>query len=172
MPQEVHPPQEALFGDTRIFIHAPQFHWHDYGPETMDVDRDARNQIMDLADLLHTFGRRTEAREMELWGRVQETLRTQEVHQLVSGVETSMQEASAQFAQTMYQYVEEEVAKLVDDLAALGTDLQDLQKHQVSGEQLAGSRYRRPGPGGGGQSDADGDCPPPVCGPSCGRCSH
>ena len=52
-------------------------------------------------------------------------------------VETSMQEASAQFAQTMYQYVEEEVAKLVDDLAALGTDLQDLQKHQVSGEQLA-----------------------------------
>ena len=134
MPQEVHPPQEALFGDTRIFIHAPQFHWHDYGPETMDVDRDARNQIMDLADLLHTFGRRTEAREMELWGRVQETLRTQEVHQLVSRVETSMQEASAQFAQTMYQYVEEEVAKLVDDLAALGTDLQDLQKHQVSGE--------------------------------------
>ena len=136
VPQEVHPPQEALFGDTRIFIHAPQFHWHDYGPETMDVDRDARNQIMDLADLLHTFGRRTEAREMELWGRVQETLRTQEVHQLVSRVETSMQEASAQFAQTMYQYVEEEVAKLVEDLAALGIDLQDLQTHQVSGEQL------------------------------------
>ena len=26
--------------------------------------------------------------------------------------------------------------ELVDDLAALGTDLQDLQKHQVSGEQL------------------------------------
>ena len=38
VPQEVHPPQEALFGDTRIFIHAPQFHWHDYGLETMDVD--------------------------------------------------------------------------------------------------------------------------------------
>ena len=56
--------------------------------------------------------------------------------QLLSRVETSMQEASAQFAQTMYQYVEGEVAKLVDDLAALGTDLQDLQKHQVSREQL------------------------------------
>ena len=28
------------------------------------------------------------------------------------------------------------MAKLVEDLAALGTDLQDLQKHQVSGEQL------------------------------------
>ena len=102
----------------------------------MAVDRDARNQIMDLADLLHTFGRRIEAREMELWGQVQETLRAPEVHQLVSRVETSMQEASAQFAQGMYQHVEYEVAKLADDLAALGTDLQDLQKHQVSGEQL------------------------------------
>ena len=61
----------------------------------MDVDRDARNQIMDLADLLHTFGRRTKAREMELWGRLQDTLRALEVQQLVSQVETSMQDASA-----------------------------------------------------------------------------
>ena len=50
VPQEVHPPQEVLFGDRRIFINAPQFHWRDYGQGAMDVDRDARNQIMDLAD--------------------------------------------------------------------------------------------------------------------------
>ena len=73
---------------------------------------------------------------MELWGQVQETLRTQEVHQLVSRVETSMQEASAQFAQTMYQYVGDEVAKLVDDLAALGTDLEDLQNIRCPGSSL------------------------------------
>ena len=36
----------------------------------------------------------------------------------------------------MYQYVEEEVAKLADELAALGTDLQDVQKNQVSEVQL------------------------------------
>ena len=36
----------------------------------------------------------------------------------------------------MYQHVGDEVAKLVDELATLGTDLEDLQKHQVSGEQL------------------------------------
>ena len=53
VPQEVHPPQEALLGDRRIFIHVPQFHWHDYSQGAMDVDRDARNQIMDLAYLLH-----------------------------------------------------------------------------------------------------------------------
>ena len=30
VPQEVHPPQEALFGDRSIFINAQQFQWHDY----------------------------------------------------------------------------------------------------------------------------------------------
>ena len=50
----------------------------------MDVDRDARNQIMELGDGLHQFGCRTEAREMELWGRVQDVLRAPEVHYLVS----------------------------------------------------------------------------------------
>ena len=36
----------------------------------------------------------------------------------------------------MYQNVGEEVAKLADELATLGTDLEDLHKNQVSGEQL------------------------------------
>ena len=60
----------------------------------MDVDRNDKNQIMDLAKLLHTFGCQTEAREMELWGRLQDTLRALEVHQLVSQVKASMQDAS------------------------------------------------------------------------------
>ena len=102
----------------------------------MNVDRDARNHIIDLADLLHTFGRRTETHEMELWGQMQDTLRAPKVHQLVSQVETSMQDASAQFAQTMYQYMGDEVAKLADELATLGTDLEELQKNWVSREQL------------------------------------
>ena len=87
------------------------------------MDRDARNQIMDLADCLHTFVRWTETREMELWGRMQDMLRALEVYQLVSQVEKSMQDASAEFAQKIYQYVGDKVAKLADELAALGTDL-------------------------------------------------
>ena len=67
VPQEVHPPQEALLSDRRIFVHAPQFHLYGYDQGAMDVDRDAKNLIMDLADHLHTFGRRTKAWEMELW---------------------------------------------------------------------------------------------------------
>ena len=50
-----------------------------------------------------------------------------------------MQDASAKFVQDMFQYVEEEVAKLVDELAAHGTDLQDIKnqvKNQVPEVQL------------------------------------
>ena len=68
VPQEEHPPQEALFADRRIFVHAPQYHWHDYHQGAMDVDQDARTHIVELATRLHEFGQRTEAREMQLWG--------------------------------------------------------------------------------------------------------
>ena len=33
----------------------------------MDVDRDAKNQIMELTDRLHEFGWWIKAHEMELW---------------------------------------------------------------------------------------------------------
>ena len=36
----------------------------------------------------------------------------------------------------MYQYVDNEVVKLADELAALGIDLQDVQQNQVSEVQL------------------------------------
>ena len=102
----------------------------------MNVDRDAKNQIIDLADLLHTFGHWTKAQEMELWGQMQDMLRASEVHQLVSQVEISMQDVSAQVAQTMYQYMGDEVVKPLDELAALGTNLQDIQRNQMSEVQL------------------------------------
>ena len=40
----------------------------------MDVDQDARNHIVELANRLHGFGQQTEAREMQLWGEMQERL--------------------------------------------------------------------------------------------------
>ena len=62
------------------------------------------------------------------WGG-QDVSGTPKVHQLVSQVEASMQDAMAQFAQDMCQYMGDKVAKLADELAALGTDLQDTQKN-------------------------------------------
>ena len=61
-------PNENLFGDQRIFLHAPQYHWHIQG--VVGVDEEARQQVVALAEQLYRLGHRTEAREMELWGRV------------------------------------------------------------------------------------------------------
>ena len=62
---------------------------------------------------------------MELWGQMQNMMGTPEVHQLVSRVKTSMQEASAQFGQDIYQYIGDKAAKLADELAAHSINLQD-----------------------------------------------
>ena len=48
----------------------------------------------------------------------------------------------AQLAQEMYQYVGDEVAKLVEELAALSTDLQDIQKNQMSEDLAIGSQVQ------------------------------
>ena len=131
VPQEVHPPQEALFTDRRIFVHVLQYHWHDYHQGAMDVDQDARDHIMELARRLHEFGQRTEAREMQLWGQMQEVMRASEVHQLVIRLESSMQEGTTQFAQRVYEHVEKEVARLDEGLNALGGDMQDFNRNQI-----------------------------------------
>ena len=54
------------------------------------------------------------------------------MHQLVSQVEASIQDATAHFAQEMYQYVGAEVVKLAKELDVLSTDLQNILKNHVS----------------------------------------
>ena len=57
---------------------------------------------MELENRLNESGCRIEEHEMELWGRVQNVLRALEVHQLVSKIETLMQDAAAKLAQDKY----------------------------------------------------------------------
>ena len=71
-------PSEDLFGGQRIFLHAPQYHWHVQG--ATGVDDEARQQVVALAEQMYRFGHRTEAREMELWGRVQNAMEVSGVH--------------------------------------------------------------------------------------------
>ena len=51
-------PSEELFGGQRIFLHAPQYHWHVQG--AAGVDDEARQQVVALAEQLYQFGHRTE----------------------------------------------------------------------------------------------------------------
>ena len=62
IPAQTAPP---MFDDRRIFISAPQYHWH-----VTEVDTEARQHIIALAQQLHEFGQRTDAREAEMWRRL------------------------------------------------------------------------------------------------------
>ena len=49
-------------------MHAPQHHWHVVAAEgALEVDQDARERIVSIADLLDRFGRQTKLQEEELW---------------------------------------------------------------------------------------------------------
>ena len=56
---------------SRIFVHAPQYHWHAAGAKGVYLGRlggDTEHIVSDV-NLLDRFGRQTELREEELWAR-------------------------------------------------------------------------------------------------------
>ena len=68
VPQVQEQPVAPLFGDRRIFVNSPQYHWHVQG--VVRADEEAKQHIVALAQRLHEFGYCTEKREMELWHRL------------------------------------------------------------------------------------------------------
>ena len=118
-------PSEELFGGQRIFLHAPQYHWHVQG--AVGVDDEARQQVVALAEQLYQFGHRTEAREMDLWGRLQNMMETSGVHQLVAQLEQTMQAETTSFAERVFQYVDESAERLEKNLAAHWKETKGLQ---------------------------------------------
>ena len=52
----------------RIFVHAPQYHWHTSG--TGGIDHEARERLVALEALVDRFGRQTEDCEEVLASRV------------------------------------------------------------------------------------------------------
>ena len=109
-------PGEELFGGRRIFLHAPQYHWHVQGAAS--VDEEARQQVVALAEQLYRFGHWTEAREMELWGRMQNMMDASGVHQAVAQLEQTMQKKTTSFAEKMFKYVDKSAERLEKNLAA------------------------------------------------------
>ena len=67
----------GLFGDQRIFVSAPQYHWHVQG--TVGANDKAKHHIVALAEWLYQFGHRTKEREMEIWHRLSNTVDLPEV---------------------------------------------------------------------------------------------
>ena len=77
VPQMHAQPVVSLFGDRRIFVNAPQYHWHVQG--AVGVDKEVRQHIVALAQRLYEFSHRTEDHEMEIWHRLGSTMELPEV---------------------------------------------------------------------------------------------
>ena len=119
-------PSEDLFGGQRIFLHAPQYHWHVQG--AAGVDDEARQQVVALAEQMYRFGHRTETREMELWGRMQNTMESSGIHQLLAQLEQNMKDATSKFAGEMYAHVNDSVGQVEKTLAAYWEETRGLQQ--------------------------------------------
>ena len=104
-----------LFDGHRIFINAPQYHWHAHGAE--GVDTQARDHLTALAEQLFEFGRRSENREQELWQRLQQLAHQGEIRQMLAGFEHDWFDRSNQFRQDMAREVNEKLAEQMQNLA-------------------------------------------------------
>ena len=113
-----------MFGDQRIFLHAPQYHWHIQG--VAGVDDEARQRVVALAEQMYRFGHRIKGREMELWGHVQNVIEASGVHQLLAQPEQKMQEETTRFAKVMYKYVDDFAGQLEKTLAAYWGEIKAL----------------------------------------------
>ena len=82
-------PVASLFGDQRIFLNAPQYHWHVQG--AVGADEEARQHIVALAQRLHQFGHRTKEREMELWHQLGGTVALPEMEQRLTNYQQLME---------------------------------------------------------------------------------
>ena len=64
---------------------------------------------------------------MELWGRVQNTMESSGIHQLLAQLEQSMKDATSKFAGEMYAHVNDSVGQVEKTLAAYWAEIQALQ---------------------------------------------
>ena len=56
-----------MFDNSKIFAHAPQYHWHATTTEVVTaVDQEVRERIVSIADLHDHFGHHIELHEEEL----------------------------------------------------------------------------------------------------------
>ena len=62
------PIDTATHSGARIFIHAPQYHWHTSGID--GIDQEARERLVALEALVNHFGRQTEQWEEQLANRM------------------------------------------------------------------------------------------------------
>ena len=132
VPQAQAQPVAGLFGDQRIFVNAPQYHWHVQG--TVGADDEARHHIVALAERLHQFGHRTEEREMEIWHRLSTAADLPGVESRLAGIQEIWESEYNKFVEELSTYVNKEINGFRRSIVVTGENLSELQ--------ILNTRYR------------------------------
>ena len=96
---------------------APQYHWHAQG--AVGTDEEARQHVVALAQRLHEFGHRTEAREMELWHRLGHAAQLSEVEQRVAHGQQEMANEFDRFTERLSDFINWEIHQFGQRLTLL-----------------------------------------------------
>ena len=86
---------------------APQYHWHGQG--AVGTNEEARHHVVALAQRLYEFGHQTEAREMEIWHRLDNAAQLSEVEQRVANCQQEMANEFDRFTERLSDFINREI---------------------------------------------------------------
>ena len=125
VPQAQAQPVAGLFGDQRIFVNAPQYHWHVKG--AVGADDEARQHIVALAQRLHQFGHRTEERELELWHRLSNVADVHGVERRLATAQERWESEYNKFIAELSNFVNKEINDFRSSTVVMSDSLSDLR---------------------------------------------
>ena len=111
-------PIAGLFGDQRIFVNAPQYHWHVQG--VVGTDDEAKQHIVVLAQILHQFGDRTEERELELWHRLSNAADVPGVERQLATAQETWESENNKFIAELSSFVNKEISEFQQCILSVG----------------------------------------------------
>ena len=141
VPQMHTQPVAPFFGDRRIFVSAPQYHWHVQG--AVGTDEEARQHIAAFAQRLHEFGHRTEAQEMELWHRLGHVTQLSEVEQRVANCQQEMANAFDRFTKRLSDFINREIHQFGQRFTLLEGTLQTNQDIGTQTDEVSQAMVER-----------------------------
>ena len=118
VPQTQAQPVAGLFGDQRIFLNAPQYHWHVQG--AVGADDEAKQHIVALAQRLHQFGHRTEERELELWHRLGNVADVVGVERQLAIAQETWESEYNKFIAELSSFVNKETSEFRQSILSVG----------------------------------------------------
>ena len=117
VPQQHTQPVAPLFGDRRIFVSAPQYHWHVQG--AVGTDEEVRQHLVALAQQIYEFGHQTKACKMKLWHWLGIAIQLSEVKQRVANCQQEMANEFDRFTQRLSDFINQEIHQFGQRLTLL-----------------------------------------------------